>query len=81
MTPATCASCGAPIVWAETVNGHPMPVDAEARTDGNITLIERETLPPVALYGKVTQPELGDPPRYVSHFATCPQATQWRRRQ
>ena len=80
MSAATCSSCGAPVIWAETVNGHPMPIDLEARADGNIELVERETLPPVALYVKVTQPTLGDAPRFVSHFATCPDATEWRKR-
>lgn len=33
-----CGSCDAPIIWASTVKGRPMPVDAEPDPDGNILL-------------------------------------------
>jgi hypothetical protein len=40
----TCRTetCQAPIVWARTVTGKVMPVDAEPSDDGNIRLYERQ---------------------------------------
>lgn len=63
----TCRSCGAEIEWAETVTGSRMPFN-----------------PPVAFVPRLD--DLGDDvveidrATTVSHFATCPQAEQWRRK-
>jgi len=72
--PERCGSCGAPIVWAHNVYGKREPIDAAPVAGGNIVLVG-----------------LGEPPRaehvkpgvgtHVSHFATCPDARKWRRRQ
>lgn len=77
---SVCRSCGAPVRWvtvASTVGTWPykaMPVDAEAVEGGNVEVAANGL---AIVHG---QPEL-DPqgPRYVSHFATCPQAGEWRR--
>ena len=71
---ATCRSCGAEIIFAETEKGHRMPIDAQAVLDGtgNVKLVQRGgTLMAVVVnVGQGT---------HVSHFKTCPQAAQHRR--
>jgi hypothetical protein len=73
-----CRSCSAPIIWAVTRNGRDMPVTAEPRGDGNVYLVARPGLAPLAEV-------LGVAKRFartmrVAHFADCPQADRWRRR-
>lgn len=72
-----CRSCGTKIVWAVTKNGRDMPVTAEPRGDGNVHLIDRPGMAPLAEV-------LGVAKRFaktmrVSHFADCKQADRWRR--
>jgi hypothetical protein len=62
-----CKSCGAEIVWAKTQEGKTMPLNA--RRVRAYRLKELETGEPVA--------EPSDEPVYISHFLTCPQASQW----
>lgn len=74
-------------MWGVTVNGKPIPIDAKARPDGNVDLVPDDDPrePPVAhmldkhgarTVGHVTvRPSI----RYVSHFATCPNADQHRK--
>lgn len=78
-----CRSCGAAITWARTSAGRSMPIDAEPCADGNIVLSEPvdPDAPVIAMIltaEQVRQPSLGEP-RYVSHFATCPNAARHRR--
>ena len=64
-----CRSCGAVIEWAETLRGKRMPFDGEiivARTEGN------------PIQGRVV--EYVDTDVTSSHFATCPDAQDWRGR-
>lgn len=79
---ARCRSCQAPVVWANTVNDRRMPVDAEPSPDGNIVLddLGDDRLTPLAIVVDPGEPMLGDPPRYMSHYATCPDAERWRKR-
>jgi hypothetical protein len=71
----TCRSCKQPIRWAVTEKGHRMPVDPAPRADGNVTLTAQgPDEPPLARVGQG-----GNGPRYVSHFATCPDAPRHRR--
>lgn len=72
-----CRSCRAPITWAGTVNGKPMPLDA-APYEGDderglfaIHVVDGKTLAVGATPA--------DDPVYRSHFATCPNAKEWRR--
>lgn len=78
----TCRSCNARIVWARTAfNGTPMPIDVDPVDNGNILVEEQEhsgrltalVLPPgdERIISETT---------YTSHFATCPDGDQWRRR-
>lgn len=74
----SCSSCHAPIIWAKTQKGKPMPLDAEPSEKGNIVLTDG-----VAVY--LTKEALAHVPpapgerRYVSHFATCVDAAKFRR--
>jgi hypothetical protein len=76
-----CRSCGAPIRWAVTVNGKRMPVDDQPVPDGNLVLSDPTpgAYAPVAAAFDPQQLLIDDPPRFVSHFATCPQADQYRK--
>lgn len=77
---ARCRSCNAAVVWAVTHKGTPVQVDPEPRPDGNIRL-EEGADKTVAHYIKKsdTQSLFDEGPRYVVHFATCPQAKEWRK--
>lgn len=83
--PSLCRSCGAAVRWVKSAKtGRVMPLDPEPRDDGNIVLLDRWQLnlrlARVLEHDEVTQERLfGIEPRYVSHFATCPQADEWRR--
>ena len=72
---ASCRSCGAEILWAETVNGKRIPLDAEPaeRPQGVFKLIERPGNPTPLATSAATEPV------YLSHFVTCPNADEWRR--
>jgi hypothetical protein len=74
---SNCGSCQAPVIGALTVNGKFMPVDAEPREDGNLTLTDADPIPHVTV---IKAGQTVDGPRYVSHFATCSNAAQHRRR-
>ncbi len=57
-----------------------MPVDAEIALGGNVYL-DYSTDPPTAIYVTLENAHLEEAEtRFVSHFASCPQAKEWRRR-
>jgi len=61
-----CRSCGASILWALTDAGRHIPLDAEGEARFVLDVSEE---PPRAVRT----------PTYVAHFATCPDADDWRR--
>jgi hypothetical protein len=65
MGKGVCKTCGAPIFWAVTRAGRPIPIDKEPVGDGNLEIIDAE-----AIYIGF---RLSDGPRWVSHLATCKQ--------
>ena len=76
-----CRSCQAPIIWAvSTATRKPMPVDEAVTPDGNVEICVRlgnqviATVHPVGGLFPAT-----DQPLRKSHFATCPQADEWRK--
>jgi len=85
---SACRSCGAPVLWAlngATKRGEPL--DAEPRDDGNIEIVAHTEIDgrrvPVAHHltkDERDQHSLIARHRYVSHFATCPNANDWRKR-
>lgn len=78
-----CKSCGAPIIFIGTPKGRRIPCDAEPvkywQKDGGSAKV-------VTPNGEVVSAELeGDPQEatgigHISHFASCPNANQHRRR-
>jgi hypothetical protein len=83
-----CRSCGARIFWALTAGGKSMPVDADHCPDGNIeiecaSVRDRDTGLSsdrvMAHVVGVDQFGLFPAVRYKSHFATCPNAEQFRK--
>lgn len=77
---ATCRSCGAEIVWAETVRGKRQPIDPLPVEKGKIVLREREGKAPLAIVVDVDPLPGMSEPKHLAHHATCPDAEQWRRR-
>ena len=74
------------MIWAETASGKRMPVDAdpvdgasfvlvEAPDDGRLLAVHVSKAAP----DYMTAGELDAAERYTSHFATCPQAAQFRK--
>ena len=78
---ATCRSCGEPVIWTVTEEGKRMPVDRDPPANGNLFLESaRDGDGRVEYRSRVVKPEEEpERPRYLSHFATCPQRTAWRR--
>ena len=76
---ASCRSCGAELVWAVTANGKRIPLDTkpvEHPKSGLFRLvsagIDPRIRPPLAASADADD-------LYVSHFATCPNAEEWRK--
>ena len=86
-TKAKCRSCAAEIYWARMISsGKAIPLDVEPRKDGNLWCSQRQTSTGIELVAVPAQ-ALDDPRldsfnrdrrRWVSHFATCPNATKHR---
>lgn len=71
-----CNSCGAEIQWVPTVITKKMaPLDLEPRPDGNVVIRNGQ-----AHYLSANNPVQPDELRYVSHFSTCPNAAEHRKR-
>ena len=68
-----CRTCGVEIIWSRTENGKAIPLDPEPVFGGNVVLECNGAL------ARVVKPDPGVK-RHVSHFKTCPQAGQHRRR-
>lgn len=81
MSNARCSTCRAPIRWTVTEHGKAMPVDYAPVRGGNIVLRDEGTRA-VAVYVAPLLESDDDKarPHYVSHFVTCPQAAQHRRK-
>ncbi len=73
-----CKACGEPIEWIRTPSGRSMPVDAESfglhRLCHGMTVV---TEAGTVLCG--TRYARGTMQGYIPHWATCPQADQFRR--
>lgn len=78
-----CRSCGAPMVFVETIFGKRIPLDPEPNPEkGNIVIVNG-----IAVYA-VSPKRQAEARRvaervglklYASHFATCPHAEQHRK--
>ncbi len=81
MRPETspCKSCGAPILWTVTAAGRRMPVDAEPSDIGNIEVSGGLVLHATTIAGHdLVRARAVGFPLYLSHFATCPNASTHR---
>jgi len=61
-----CRSCGAPIIWAITLSGKRIPLDAEQVKPNHYFRLDNG----YAVKSK---------PLYQAHFASCPDADRWRK--
>jgi hypothetical protein len=75
---AACSSCGADIVWARTLNGKAMPLDAQPNAAGAVLLYSDGTCRVLKSPERLTGDHAEH--RHDSHFSTCPNAAQHRRR-
>lgn len=83
-----CRSCSAPVVWAShIVTGKSQPINAEPDPGGmgNVRLVrEDDDVHPRYLVLTATELDAANIAQRVSlrksHFATCPDAPEWRNR-
>ena len=72
---SACRSCGAPIEWATwAAGGKAVPLDRDPAPDGNLVLINGHVRHFMAEDERLARD------RRKSHFATCPDAKDWRNR-
>ena len=79
---SNCRSCGQQIVWIKLVSGKLNPCDPQKHSikEGNGDMVI------VTVDGRVVRgtpcsyDDGADTTGYISHFATCQNAGQWRRR-
>ena len=77
-----CRACRAPMVWAKTENDRSMPLDPLPVEGGNVVVLRDvgttlivKVLGEPSLLDEHASPTV----RYVTHFATCPEAGKFRR--
>ena len=70
MANATCSSCGRRILWAASPSGRMLPLDARPMLPYSLNSSGPNAVVPLAVRVALTDPV------YVSHFTTCPSATQ-----
>ncbi len=91
--PKKCRSCGADVLWCQVLDergavarrpdGRPkaIPVDYAPVENGNVQVFDRDgaIVARVLSRGEVAALPAGTKLR-VSHFSSCPQASEWRKR-
>lgn len=79
-----CSSCGAPVLdLKHERTGHLAPIDAQPLAHGGNIVVDLEAGTYRVLDAKERQAHYAQSPRsglYKSHFATCPDAPQFRER-
>lgn len=76
-----CGSCHAAIRWVVTAKGKAMPIDADPSEDGAFVINGRSlTGDTLVEFVKPSFRPMTSADRYSSHFATCPDADEHRRR-
>jgi hypothetical protein len=67
------------VLWAVSEHDKRTPLDPDPVPDGTLVIVDRnEWGTPLVAYVPPDQLLIDDPPRYRSHFATCPDAEAWR---
>ncbi len=79
MTGARCGSCQAAVVWTVTEAGKALPVNELPIEGGNVEVTADGALLTSRVLGPM-EASLVEGPLYLSHFVTCPQAGEWRKR-
>ena len=75
---AKCRSCQADILWVRNAStGTFMCLDADPVCGGNVVVVDG--LARVVKKGDLFEEPAGGP-FYQSHFSTCPEAKQWRKK-
>lgn len=77
MKASKCRSCKASIYWGVTKSGANMPVDVKMVKEGTRFEMDESVNPPHLR--TIKNADL-DQPGHASHFATCPNANQHRRK-
>ena len=86
MKRAECRSCHAEIAFVATTHGGKMPIDFEPVADGTIAVVAGlagEIDPPLGVVltdDALARARARGAPLHRSHFASCPQAAEWRNR-
>ncbi len=74
---STCRSCGAAVVWVTAAkSGKSLPLDAQSTPTGNLVMCTDGASGRVRAADMLDGPAI---PRFTSHFATCPDAKEWRK--
>ncbi len=78
-----CRSCMQPVIWVTMLSGDPQdwkrtptPINPGLEPGGNVEIRRNGER---RLFAKVTGKD-EEQSKYISHFATCPQAGSWRER-
>lgn len=77
-----CSNCRQPIMWAWTVTGDRMPIDADPVDNGNVmAFVDGRRLRVDVIGDAPTRRKLrlGHWPLYRHHRLSCPMADQWAR--
>jgi hypothetical protein len=79
-----CRSCDAEVLWVTLPSGKRCPIDVEQRPDGNVKLdgceaADGNQAAHVAGAKELVDLRASKAALYISHFATCPSAGEWRR--
>lgn len=77
---AVCKGCGAEVTWVKTLAGKTMPIDPKPNPDGNLQIVDRSGAQIIVAVVNDTLFDDETTVRYTSHFATCPDADEFRRR-
>jgi hypothetical protein len=76
-----CRSCGAEVIFVRSAaTGRRMILDVEPTQGGNVALDDAGQAAYVLSGSVLERAQDTQEPLYTSHFATCPQANQWRGR-
>lgn len=73
-----CRSCKAPIVWAYTLGGKRAPFERDDQGEYVIEHGSARHVGPAPQQLELGAPAEPPPPRFKSHFASCPDGDKWR---
>lgn len=74
-----CSSCDAPVIWRTTPKGRTIPIDPEPVLGGNIELVGLDACRFLSR-NEVFELRSEGALAHRSHFASCPNAQEHRRR-